>query len=360
MSNSWNDKATAIRKGEALPMDTLIPFLHEFLGTDSHINVTQFPSGFSNLTYLIQTQNNEYVLRRPPFGANIKSGHDMQREYDILSALKPNYEKVPTPILFSDDLSIMQAPFYLMERVEGVIIRAGIPPEMQPNSEQMSSIASAFLDTMVELHALDVSSTGLQFFGKPTGYVRRQIEGWIRRYNNAKTDDITSIESASKWLLENMPSESNQVSLIHNDFKYDNLVLDTNDWSKVRAVLDWEMATTGDPLMDLGTTLGYWVNENDPDFIKKINLNPTTLPGNFTREDLVQQYALKSGRSVDEILFYYVYGLFKISGIIQQIYFRYKKGLTKDKRFESLLDGVKALGQMASQAISKKQIDNLF
>lgn len=360
MSKSWNDKAKPIRKGEELPMDTLAPFLSDFFGKISNIEITQFPSGFSNLTYLIRIENTEYVLRRPPFGANIKSGHDMKREFDVLSALKPQYEKVPTPILFSDDLTVMEAPFYLMERVEGVIIRAGMPDEMQPQPHQMKAIASSFVDTLVELHALDIPAMGLQSLGKPNGYVQRQIEGWTRRYFNAKTDDVQSIEATSKWLLEHIPPESNQVSLIHNDFKYDNLVLDTNDWSKVKAVLDWEMATTGDPLMDLGTTLGYWVNSNDPGFLKKINLNPTTSPGNYTREELVHQYALKSGRTMDDIVFYYVYGLFKIAGIVQQIYFRYKKGLTQDKRFESLLDGVNALGEVASQAIAKKRIDNLF
>jgi aminoglycoside phosphotransferase (APT) family kinase protein len=207
---------------------------------------------------------------------------------------------------------------------------------------------------------LDVKEIGLDNFGKPEGYMQRQIEGWTKRYYQSKTDEIPRIEAAAKWLGHHMPKETKNYSLIHNDLKYDNLVLDPQDWTKVNAVLDWEMATIGNPLMDLGTSLGYWVNPDDPVFMKALNLTPTHLPGNLTREEVVHQYSLKSGQTVNDIIFYYVYGLFKIAVIIQQIYFRYKKGFTQDQRFAKLIDGVNLLGEVSHMAISKKRLDNLF
>ena len=341
-------------------MDKLQSYLKQFFTIDGDFRLSQFPSGYSNLTYLLHIGKREYVLRRPPIGANIKSGHDMKREYEILTALKPNYSKVPTPILYCEDETILGCPFYLMERMEGVILRAKMPLEMIPDTELMLRISNSYVDTLVDLHKLDVRKIGLNDFGKPEGYMQRQIEGWTRRYYKSKTDEIPRIESAAKWLNENMPKEPKHFSLIHNDFKYDNLVLDTQDWTKINAVLDWEMATIGNPLMDLGTSLGYWINPKDPDFMKVLNLTPTNLPGNLSREEVVQQYALKSGREVNNIVFYYVYGLFKIAVIIQQIYYRFKKGITQDQRFAKLIDGVNLLGEMAHMAIAKKRLDNLF
>ena len=360
MLNTWNDKSATVRKGEELPMDNLKSYLNQFLSLEGDIKISQFPSGYSNLTYLLQIGKTEYVLRRPPIGANVKSGHDMKREFDILTALKPNYGKVPAPILYCDNETILGCPFYLMERMKGVILRANMPIDMIPDPALMLGISKSFVDTLVDLHKLDVREIGLEDFGKPEGYMKRQIEGWTRRYYKSKTDPIPKIEAAANWLSVNMPKESKSYTLIHNDFKYDNLVLDTQDWTKINAVLDWEMATIGNPLMDLGTSLGYWVNPNDPDFMKALNLTPTNLPGNLSREELVQQYTLKSGREVNNIVFYYVYGIFKIAVIIQQIYYRYKKGFTQDPRFEKLIDGVKLLGEIANQAIVKKRLDNLF
>ena len=360
MLNTWNDKPTTVRDGEELPVDILQSYLQQFFTNKGDLKITQFPSGYSNLTYLLQWGNTEYVLRRPPIGANIKSGHDMKREYDILTALKPNYGKVPDPKHYCQDETILGCPFYLMERVEGVILRANMPTEMTPSPALMQGISNSFVDTFVHLHQLNVNDIGLGDFGKPVGYMQRQIEGWTKRYFKSKTDEIPRIEAAAQWLGGNMPKEPTNYSLIHNDFKYDNLVLDSQDWTKVNAVLDWEMATIGNPLMDLGTTLGYWVNPNDPDFMKQLNLTPSHLPGNLSREEVVHLYSLKSGHVVGPIIFYYVYGLFKIAVIVQQIYFRYKKGFTQDPRFEKLIDGVKLLGEIANQAISKKRLDNLF
>ena len=354
------DKAKQVRKGEQLNEKALESYMIKALGVDQgKLIVQQFPSGFSNLTYLIKFANKEYVLRRPPFGANIKSGHDMGREYKILSALEGNYDKAPKPILFCDDLSVLEAPFYLMERVQGTILRASTPQAAMPNPAQFQSLSVSLIDTLVELHQLDYKSVGLEDLGNPTGYIERQVVGWSKRYRKAKTHEVKEMEATAKWLNDHMP-QSTAASLVHNDFKYDNLVLTPDEHLNVKAVLDWEMTTLGHPLMDFGTTLGYWIHHTDPDFIAQNQLNLTTQKGNPTRGELVEMYAKKSGQNVDDIVFYFVFGVFKIAVIVQQIYFRYTLGHTQDPRFKHLDKIVALYGLVAQQAIQKKKLDHLF
>lgn len=356
----WIDRAKEPRKGEELDSkklhETLIPHIP---GLEGDINISQFPGGFSNLTYSVNIGNQEFVLRRPPFGAQVKSGHDMGREYKILSSLHEYFPKAPRAVYYSEDESVIGSPFYLMERVKGVILRAKMPAEMQPNAGQMSGIANSWLETLVELHQVDYHAAGLSDLGKPDGYVERQVTGWTKRYFNAKTDEVPLIEKAAKWLSDNLPDQKRS-TLIHNDFKYDNIVLDPDDWTRVIAVLDWEMTTLGDPLMDLGTSIGYWVNANDPEFMRKLDLTPTHLPGNPSRGEILHRYAAATESDVGDGVFYYVFGLFKIAVIVQQIYYRYKKGLTQDPRFARLIDAVLGIGNIASQSIAKKKIDDLF
>lgn len=358
--SKWQDSPSEIRKGEELNTTELNTFLDGYFGSNESVEIKQFPSGFSNLTYYIKHGSKEMVLRRAPFGANIKSGHDMAREYRILSSLYKNYNKVPKPILYDDSLKVMETPFYLMEKVNGVILRAKMPNEMIPTSKTMNGIALSLVKTLTELHRLEVAELELSDFGKPEGYIDRQIKGWTNRYLAAKTEEIPTLEATALWLEKNKPNDDNLVSVIHNDYKYDNLVLDPQDWTRVRAILDWEMATIGHPLMDLGTTLGYWINHNDPDFMKAINLNPTTLPGNLTRAELVTAYEKESQTTVHNIEFYYAFGLFKIAVIVQQIYSRYKKGLTQDTRFSELNKVVGLLGKVTQLVISKRRIDDLL
>ena len=354
------DKAKQVRKGEQLNEKALESYMIKALGVDQgKLIVQQFPSGFSNLTYLIKFANKEYVLRRPPFGANIKSGHDMGREYKILSALEGNYDKAPKPILFCDDLSVLEAPFYLMERVQGTILRASTPQAAMPNPAQFQSLSVSLIDTLVELHQLDYKSVGLEDLGNPTGYIERQVVGWSKRYRKAKTHEVKEMEATAKWLNDHMP-QSTAASLVHNDFKYDNLVLTPDEHLNVKAVLDWEMTTLGHPLMDFGTTLGYWIHHTDPDFIAQNQLNLTSQKGNPTRGELVEMYAKKSGQNVDDIVFYFVFGVFKIAVIVQQIYFRYTLGHTQDPRFKHLDKIVALYGLVAQQAIQKKKLDHLF
>ena len=360
MSNNWNDQAKAVRKGEELDLEKLEPFLQEQLNMPgAELRIEQFPGGFSNLTYLIRLGDTGFVLRRPPFGAKIKSAHDMGREYKILNALSSSYDKAPKPLLYTEDESVIGAPFYVMERVQGVILRPKMPKEMAPAPEIMKEVAVSLIDTFADLHAVDYQAVGLGDLGRPEGYVERQVSGWTKRYFKSKTDEITEIEKVASWLADNQPGESG-TALIHNDFKYDNVVLDSSDWTQIIAVLDWEMSTIGDPLMDFGTSLGYWVTGDDPDWLHALALSPTILPGNPDRSEVVRLYAEKSGRDLSDVVFYYVYGLFKIAVIVQQIYYRYKHGYTQDPRFAKLNHVVKGLGVMAQSAILKKDIDRLF
>jgi aminoglycoside phosphotransferase (APT) family kinase protein len=351
------DQPQNIRSGEEPNVEQLEAYIKQQIPElRGALQIQQFPSGYSNLTYCLQFGERELVLRRPPFGAKIKTAHDMAREYRILSGLIQTYPKVPRPLLYCDDESIIGTSFYVMERVKGVILRAQPPAGINLSPELMRRLSESCIDNLAQIHRIDYAGAGFGELGRPEGYVERQIRGWAQRYQNARTDEILEIERVIEWLNANLPPETG-ATLIHNDYKYDNLVLDPNDLSKIIAVLDWEMAAIGDPLMDLGTTLGYWVEPNDPPEMKMFGL--THLPGNLTREQLAKRYAEKSGRVISNIMFYYVYGLFKISVIVQQIYFRYKQGLTQDNRFAPLLHVVRACEKTAQAAIEKNRITRL-
>lgn len=348
------DQATDIRKGEELDLVKLKNFLSDQLdGFSGDLQVSQFPSGFSNLTYLVKTEQAEYVLRRPPFGANIKGGHDMHREYRVLSALQGHYGKAPRPVVYTDDESVMGAEFYMMERVKGVILRGRPPKDLNLNPEVMRSISEATVDNLAALHTMDLEKAGLSDFGKPEGYTARQVTGWIKRYYNAETDKIPAMDAVAEWMGNNMPAQD-LTSFIHNDYKYDNLVLNPEKLDDIIAVLDWEMSTVGNPLMDMGTSLAYWAQANDSDALKPFSL--TWLPGNLDRAGFVERYAEKTGFDLKDQVFYFVFGAFKIGVIIQQIYARYKKGFTQDPRFANLIYAVMACGANAQKAIENDKI----
>jgi aminoglycoside phosphotransferase (APT) family kinase protein len=354
------DQASEIKAGQSLESVALEHYLrNEMELPDGNLQVFQFPSGYSNLTYLLRFGSQEFVLRRPPHGANIKSGHDMGREFKILSGLYPIYKKTPKPYLYCQDKEIIGAPFYIMERKQGVIFRGHTLKEQLPSPLQMHKVSNEFVGTLAEIHALDYHAAGLEDLGRPEGYVQRQVMGWTKRYVHAKTAELEAIEKVYTWLNNNIP-EQNHTAFIHNDFKYDNLMFSQDNKLSVIAILDWEMATLGDPLMDLGTTLAYWIQESDPDFMKKNNLNISLEKGNLTRSEIVEKYAQLSHLEMDNITFYYVFGLFKVAVIIQQIFHRYKNGFTKDIRFKNLDQAVHFYSKMALQALQKNQIENLF
>ncbi|MFY9620163.1 MAG: phosphotransferase family protein [Pyrinomonadaceae bacterium] len=349
--SSFIDQPRGVRAGEELNEQKLASYLRAHLpNLHAALTVKQFPAGFSNLTYLLQFGDRQLVLRRPPIGARIKTAHDMGREFRILSHLHPVYRKVPEPLLFCEDEAVIGAPFYVMERVSGIILRAQSPEGSQLTPETMRRLSSAFVENLVEIHAIDYRGAGLGDLGSPQGYVHRQIEGWTKRYYNAQTDDVREVDQLADWLRANLTHDS-PGALIHNDYKYDNLVLSSHDIARVIAVLDWEMATVGDPLMDLGTTLGYWVESTDSEEWQRSGFVLTKLAGNLSRKEVVDYYAEKSGRQIGDASFYYAYGLLKIATIVQQIYFRYRQGLTRDSRFAGLGSLVKACGRQAERAV---------
>jgi aminoglycoside phosphotransferase (APT) family kinase protein len=347
-----------VRPGEELPVDALAAYLQAHLpDLAGPLTVAQFPKGYSNLTYLLRMGGQELVLRRPPFGADIATAHDMGREYRVLSGLTRVYPKVPRPLLYCEDPSVIGAPFYVMERLQGVVLRAGLDPAAAPSPAVMAGLAAAAVDNLAAIHALDLEAAGLADLGKPDGYVARQVHGWIKRYRAAQTDDLPDLDATMDWLVAHLPSESG-AALIHNDYKYDNLVLDPADLTRILAVLDWEMCTVGDPLMDLGTVLGYWIEASDPPALAGM-FGLTTLPGNLDRQGVVDRYAAASGRALAEPVFYYVYGLVKIAGIIQQIYARYRRGHTQDARFAGLAGVVAGCGALAGRALDRGRISGL-
>jgi aminoglycoside phosphotransferase (APT) family kinase protein len=345
-----------VRSGEELPAALLESYLLAQLPDRSGpLAVEQFAEGHSNLTYLLRLGGDELVLRRGPFGNRVKTAHDMGREYRVLSKLWAVYPPAPRPLLYCEDPSVMDAPFYVMERRPGLILRRKLPPGLSIDPEGARRLSTALVDALASLHTLDYRAAGLGDLGKPEGYVARQVSGWAERYDKARTDDLPAMERVSGWLARSLPAET-PPALIHNDFKYDNLVLDPDDLTRVVAVLDWEMATIGDPLMDLGTTLGYWVEGDDPVGLRQGATGPTDLPGSLSRRELIARYEGRTGREVSNPVFYYAYGLYKIAVIVQQIYARYVRGHTRDPRFATLNGLVAVLAEQADRAIEGNRL----
>lgn len=349
------DQSRAVRAGEELDATALAAYLAralpELAGVSS-VEVEQFPSGHSNLTYLVRAGGHEYVLRRPPFGSRVKTAHDMGREFRILSRLSAVYPKAPPPLAYCEDEGVLGAPFYVMRRLRGVILRKHPPPGFDTSPERIRAIHEALVDGLAELHAVDYVAAGLGDLGKPAGYVERQVTGWSKRWEASRTDPIASVDDAAAWLARHLPQESG-AALVHNDFKLDNVVLDARDPTRIVGVLDWEMSTIGDPLLDLGTTLSYWVEATDDDARQALLWGPTALPGSLTRRELAARYADRTGRDTSNAVYYYVFGLFKTAVVLQQIYYRYRQGLTRDERFAPLIMGVAVLGNAAVDSIGR-------
>ena len=343
--DDFRDMPTSIRPGEELDLGKLEHFLrHHFSGETETFNVQQFPSGHSNLTYSVQLGNRRLVLRRPPFGSKVKSAHDMGREFRVLSKLHAVYPPAPEVLLYCQDESLLSAPFYIMQPITGIILRRDPPAGLVFPPAVVGRVCESFIDNLARLHNIDYTKIGLGDFGKPQGYLERQARGWIERYNGSKTHEFAEVEKLSGWMQQNLP-HSHDATLIHNDYKFDNVVLEPGDLSKIIGVLDWEMCTIGDPLSDLGTALAYWVDADDPDELQRIRWGPTNYPGSMTRNELVQRYTQTTGREASNMIFYLVFARFKLAVIVQQIYYRYHLGLTHDERFAAMPVVVKNLLQ---------------
>jgi aminoglycoside phosphotransferase (APT) family kinase protein len=342
-----------VRQGEELDVARLAGFLQDHIpGYAGELTVLQFPHGHSNLTYLLRSGSDEWVLRRPPFGNRVKSAHDMGREFRVLSGLSKVFAPAPRPLLFCDDESILGAPFYVMARRRGLILRRGWPQDLPQDPALLRNMCGSLIDTLADLHQINPHDAGLADFGKPDGYVGRQIEGWTKRYRDAQTDQIQEMDEVAEWLASRVPAESG-TSLIHNDYKFDNVAFDPDHPAQVSTVFDWEMATIGDPLMDLGTTLGYWVEAPETEQLSASFIGPTWLPGALTRKELVERYAERRGLGSGDMRYYHVYGLFKIAVIVQQIYVRFARGFTSDPRFATLDACVRQLARQATHAIAE-------
>jgi len=351
------DKAAAPRTGEELDREKIKRYLLEAVpGLSGEFEISQFPSGFSNLTYFIKFGEREMVLRRPPFGRKAKSAHDMGREFRMLSALKPVYPYCPAPLAYSEDESVMGCPFYVMERIKGIILRKNVPRGLNLGLDGARALCRELVDVQVALHKVDYRAAGLESYGKPEGYVERQVTGWSRRYRDALTPNAPDFERVMEWLKEKRPPDSPHVAVIHNDYKFDNVVLDPSNPLKIIGVLDWEMATIGDPLMDLGSSIAYWVEETDPENMKLIRMLPTNMPGAMSRREIIDYYSARTGIEAGKFDFYFCFGLFRLAVIAQQIYYRFYHGQTKDQRFGLLILATKVLEEAALQVIDASRL----
>ncbi|WP_436515197.1 phosphotransferase family protein [Ekhidna sp. To15] len=335
MSKQIKDLEKEQRIGEELDLGKLLPWIQsQGLELHGEPTITQFSGGASNWTYRLKFDNQEVILRRAPLGKKAAGAHNMPREYELQKKLKPHYPYVPGMIAVCENEEVLGSTFYLMERLEGMIPRKNLPREVQWDEKTVSVLSRSFWDKMIELHQVDYQKHGLDTLGKGEGYVERQIIGWNKRYSDAKTWNVPEGKKVMKWLEENMPKEEN-LCVIHNDFRLDNVVLDLNDPASIIGVLDWELAAIGDPLMDLGSSLAYWVHEDDNFFIKSMRRQASNAAGMMKRQEIINYYADKTGRTIDDFRFYRVYGLFRLAGIAQQIYYRYSKGFTRNKTFKN-------------------------
>lgn len=322
------------RAEEALDLTRLDPWLKQQLpGLEGQAEVSQYSGGASNWTYRLKYPAHDLILRRPPAGTKARGAHDMGREFRLLEALKPVYPLVPQVHAHCEDPDVIGAEFFIMERIDGIIPRKDLPRDVQLSPEQTRQLCHNALDALIDLHEVDVAAAGLSGLAKGAGYTRRQIDGWSERYRKARTWNVGKAEKIMAWLQANLP-QNEQICLTHNDFRFDNLVLDRNDPTRIVAVLDWELATLGDPLMDLGNSLAYWVEADDDFLAQSTRRQPTHLKGMLTRREVLDYYCQRRGIEVHDWRFYEVYGLFRLAGIAQQIYYRYHHGQTRNPTFK--------------------------
>ena len=292
----------------------------------------QFPGGASNLTYLLSYPDRDLILRRPPTGTKAASAHDMKREFTFQERLRPVFPQVPRVLALCTDDAVIGSEFYVMERVAGLILRGDPPPGLDLDPHRAASLSEAMVDTLVSLHDVDVEAAGLADLGRGPGYVQRQVSGWSDRFRRARTDNVPDFAAVMAWLAAEQPPDVGY-GIVHGDFRLDNLVLDPQSLT-VKALLDWELATIGDPLMDLGNTLAYWVEAGDDFLAQGTRRQPTHLPGMLTRREVIDYYCGRMGFDARDFAFYEVYGLFRLSAIAQQIYYRYHHGQTRNPAFK--------------------------
>ena len=346
-----------VRRGEELDLEALSEWLGgQIDGTRGDITVEQFPSGHSNLTYLLRMDGREYVLRRGPLGPVAPKAHDMAREFRILERVHPHFPEAPGVFHLCEDPAVLGAVFFLMERRHGFILRDEVPPQLAKMPNYARRVSEAFIDSLIRLHAIDVAKTGLMTLGKPEGFLERQVLGWADRWNRVRTgvnsDDMAKMDKVIRWLADRRPA-SPRPTLVHNDYKLDNVMLPVGSADRIEAVLDWEMATVGDPLADLGLTLCYWAWVDAPQARASRGPALTSQPGWYSRDQFVERYAERTGRDLSHIGYYEVLGIFKLAVILQQIYDRFRRGQTPDRRFQNFGERVRELIGLADARTEK-------
>lgn len=347
-----------VRKSEQLDWRRLDEFLRPRLreifvaefDENASLVVEQFGGGNSNLTYLLRFGNQEFVLRRPPFGKLPPRAHDMAREFRVLEKLNPVYPLAPRPFLLCEDAEVAGATFYLMERRRGLIVQHREPPEIAGQPEIRKRISAALVDKLADLHLVDAAESGLLALGKPVGFVERQVRGWTERWRNSQTEEIPMMDELANWLTKNLPAEPTRYSFLHGDFKLDNAMLDRQDVGRITAVLDWEMSAPGDALVDLGILLGYWVYAGQKSKTLRFS-SVTNRAGWFEREEIIERYQARTNFSLNNLRYFEVFANFKNAVVAQQIFYRYQNNQTDDARFADFDQAVAELARLAAELI---------
>ena len=332
--------------------ERLTAVLQDGFDSSPPMSVEQFPGGHSNLTYLLRFGDQEFVMRRPPFGPVPPKAHDMAREYRILEAVHPVYSLAPRPLVLCEDPSVTGSTFYVMERRRGVVVRTTEPPQLADKPAERRRASEAMIDALADLNNVDIAAHGLVALGKPLGFVERQVRGWSQRWEGSRTSELPEMDALALWLVERLPGEPPRPTMVHGDFKLDNVMLSQDNIGRVVAVFDWEMSAVGDPLIDLGILLAYWVHvsvASQQDVVASV----TQLPGWFTRSEVLERYGEKTQLDLTNIAFYEVFALFKLAVVLQQIFFRYHRGQTDDPRFATLDERVTWLARMAAALAEK-------
>src|SRR5215207_337225 len=351
-----------VRESERLDWESLAGYLRARLpgvagqefDAATPLTVEQFPGGHSNLTYLLRFGGREFVMRRPPFGPVPPKAHDMAREFRILEALHPVYPLAPRPLLLCEDAAVVGSVFYLMERRRGLVVRSEEPPELEGRPGERRRASAALVDALAELHAVDIRAHGLDSLGKPAGFVERQVRGWAERWHRSQTDELVEMDALVPWLSGRLPPDPVRPTLVHGDYKLDNVMLDSGDVGSVVGVFDWEMSAVGDPLVDLGILLGYWVHTAVAGARRDTVSAVTNRAGWFTRAEILERYGARAGRDLSGVGFYEVFAVFKLAVVLQQIFFRYRRGQTDDPRFAGLGERVEWLARIAAQLAEKQ------
>lgn len=346
-----------VREEEQLDWPKLTAYLreHNVPGSDGPLEIKQFRGGHSNLTYLLRFGDQEWVVRRPPFGPLPPSAHDMGREYRVLSRIWEGFTSAPRAILMCEDPAIIGAPFFVMQRRSGYVVpnRRPLDPGIRQDATTFRAMSEGFIDALVGLHAVDYKQVGLEGLGRPDGFIRRQITGWMDRWEKAKTGDVPLMNQLGAWFLEHIPPAQPPV-ILHNDYYLHNVMFAADNSGKVSGVFDWEMSTLGDPMIDLGIALNYWRDASDaPDLIElSEGYAHTVRPGFLTRRQLAERYAAGSGRDISHIEFYRAWALWKTATVIQQIYVRFVRGQTSDPRFEAMGTHPPVLARTAAEVVT--------